>query len=105
MLHDKTFAKPDFSSGASQSITQFDIFDAWPEIGLVEAVQFQEDVPAYTAATGPEGGSVSGAILVNEMVGEVFVSRNEIRLGRIVIVRSDDSVKIGVLPDYFFDEV
>lgn len=83
-------------AGAAEAVSEGDVFNARPDVALVEASHAEEDFAADGSAAGPESGSVFARLLVHEVVQEVFVLGDEARAVRFVVVGTDQGVEGGV---------
>jgi hypothetical protein len=82
-------------TGVAQSQTKLDILDGAP-VRLVESIRRLEHLSSNRAATRPERGRVAPAQLVDMMMQEISITRDQPSLGRPVVVRAEKSGQIWV---------
>ncbi len=93
VLHLEVVAEAHAVAGARQPVAQLDVLDARALVARVEPAHREEDIPPDRAAAGPEGRRLRVRGLVDVVVEEVLVLREEVRLARAVVVRSEEGAQ------------
>src|SRR5262245_30774381 len=91
MLASDPAIENDPMSGRAHPDAQLDILDRRPPIALfVKAPESQKQITPNCAAPAPESGDISVRGVMNVMMKQVLVLREEIPLGRGIVIRADD---------------
>ena len=80
----------DFAAPSPQAVAKVDIFNARQPVGVsIEAAQRQKRRQPDCAAASPEGGRLPMGVLVDVVVEQVLVLRQEVRCRRRVVVGAE----------------
>src|SRR5204862_1054834 len=71
-------------------------FDRRPAITLVKPAVLEEDLAPDCAASAPKGGRLCAAGLMDEMMHQVFVLRQEVGRSGVIVIRTDQRVERGI---------
>src|SRR5437762_2153071 len=81
-------------TGAVQSEAELNIFDAGPAVTLVESFGRVEYLPPDRAAARPKRGRFPPAMLMDMMMEQISIARDEPGRGRSIVVRTEESAQI-----------
>lgn len=86
----------DLASHAAQPVTEFDVFHRRLRVSLcVKPADGFEGFAAHRPAPGPEGCGLGRCTLMHEVMLQVLVLRDEVRLGGRVVVRAEHRCDVG----------
>src|SRR5438105_2547823 len=89
--------QPNSVGGGFQPITKLDILDRWSRVGLIVTTHLQKYLAANRPARAPKSRRFAGAVLMDEMVEQIFKLGMKIPFIRLVIVRANHRRHIFLL--------
>src|ERR1700722_3325891 len=89
--------EPDASARSANGGAKRNVFHRRPLPLFREASGLEKEIPPDRPAAGPECAGVTASVLMNEGVEQILVLREEVRLPRLKIVRTDHGMDRAVL--------
>src|SRR5215467_24764 len=91
MFYTQLFIQNDAVAPGPESVSEFDVFNRWLRIPIfIKPSDLKKDFTSHGPASCPECSSLGIGALVDKVVLQILVLRDEIPLGRLIVIRAED---------------